>query len=462
MRATLTGLVLLQIGVLTYHLGVTLGFPYELNYGEGYVLNDAVRLAAGQPIYVDLQQFPMVRSPYPPLFSIVWSWLVRFSGPALWPGRLLEVLSLGGILALVGVNAWRTRQGIWPVVGAVGLVAASPFVYQWAGYARVDLLGLALAVGGVVCAQWVRGVRGAILAALLCALALWTKQTTVTAALAVTVALTLRAWRSGILFVALVAVPSVIVGAVLNAQTQGEFVRHVLLGNASNPVLPLRAIVYVGTFAALHLIVLAGAIWWLRRALGRPSPVAVYLPITLLAAFSAGNGGSSVNYLIEPVLALALAVPFVWRLLPASAAPIFAVLQIALLLHVPNGFGTTYLAESAIGHTPTQEDAMVGAEIDQLIQSTNGELIVEAASYALRNGRPVYVQPIDLRAEQLQGRWSPKPLVDALSRGRFARVVTTYNFFPEVAEQAIQQHFTLTETLASPDGLTFRVYDFNS
>jgi hypothetical protein len=452
--------------VLAYHLGVTLVFPYELNYGEGYVLNDAVRLAGGQPIYVDLQQFPMVRSPYPPLFPFLWSALVRFAGTVLWPGRALEVVALVGILALVGLNAWRTRSGLWPVVAATGLVAASPFVYQWAGYARVDLLALLFAAGGVVTAQWVRGRRGIVLAALLCALALWTKQTTLTALVAVAAAFALRTWRDGLLFLALVGAPTLLIGAILNLSTNGEFVRHVVLGNASNPVLPLRAAVYVGTFVFLHLVALAAGIWWLRRALsGRPSPVALYLAISMLAAVSAGNGGSSVNYLIEPVVALALVLPFAWRALPPAAAlagPLFSVVQLVLLLHLPNGFGTGYLAESAIGRTPTADDATVGAQLDALVQAAPGEVIAEPASFAIRNGRPVYLQPIDLRAEQLHGRWQAQPLVNALASGRFSTVITTYNLFPAEAEQAIQQHFTLTETLASPDGLTFRVYQFRS
>src|ERR1700720_4518014 len=125
------GLVVLHIGVLAYHLARTLAFPYDLNYGEGYVLFDAVRLSRGEPLYVDLQQFPMVRSPYPPLFP--WMWVV--------------------LAALVGLNAWRLSRGIWPGVIAVGLLVGSPFVYQWAGYARVDLLALLLAVGGVLSAQ---------------------------------------------------------------------------------------------------------------------------------------------------------------------------------------------------------------------------------------------------------------------------------------------------------------------
>jgi hypothetical protein len=65
-----------------------------------------------------------------------------------------------------------------------------------------------------------------------------------------------------------------------------------------------------------------------------------------------------------------------------------------------------------------------------------------------------------LRAEQLQGRWRSEPLVDALSNGRFSLIITAYNLFPADAERAIAQHYSLSESLASPDGLTFSVYRY--
>jgi hypothetical protein len=455
-----------HIGVLAYHLGLTLAFPYDLNYGEGYVLNDAVRLARGESLYVDLQQFPMVRSPYPPLFPLVWSFLEPLAGPVFWPGRLLSVLSLVGITAVVGWNAWRVRLGVWPGVVGVGLVVSSPFVYQWAGYARVDMLALLFAVGGVVAAQWISGWRGVLLSAVLCGLAIWTKQTTVTAAVAVALAYTLRSWRRGAAFAMLIGIPSLVVLVVMNALTAGEFFHHVLAGNSTNPIIPLRSAVYVGAFLILELPAVVASLWWLRRGLGRQaSPIALYLPITLFATISAGNGGSSVNYLIEPVLAVALALPFAWRALPqeaALAAPLLAVVQLVMLVHWPNSFGTTYLAEGVLGHTPTEVDGAIGAHLDSLVRAAPGEVIAEPAGFALRNGRPVYVQPIDLRAEQLQGRWRSEPLTSALASGRFSDVITAYNLFPADAERTIAQHFTVIETLASPGGLTFRVYRYHS
>src|SRR5262245_45995536 len=57
--------------VLVYHALSIAFFPYDINYGEGYLVNDAIRLVHGQLPWGDVQRFPMVRSPYPPVFLAV-------------------------------------------------------------------------------------------------------------------------------------------------------------------------------------------------------------------------------------------------------------------------------------------------------------------------------------------------------------------------------------------------------
>jgi hypothetical protein len=457
----LVGLAVLHVGVLVYHLAATLAFPFDLDYGEGYVLNDALRLAQGEPMYVDLQQFPMVRSPYPPLFPLVWSWLVGLTGPAFLAGRALSVAALAGICGLAAWNARRAATSKAAVLVAPAIIAASPFVYQWAGYARVDLLALLLAAAGVLAAQWLRDWRGVLLAAGLCTLAIWTKQTTLTAAVAVTIALVARDWRQALAFVMAVALPSLATYAMLDAATHGEFTHHVVLGNVSNPFSLIRAAAYVLIFGLLNLPLLVASGWWLRRA--GPQPAAVYAAVAVLASLSAGNGGSSINYLLEPIIACALVVPFAWRALPAHAKQVGALLacvQLVMFLHWPNTFGTDYLEVAPHGHTPTAEDYAVGAAIDAAVQAEPGAVIAEPAGFALRNGRPVYLQPIDLRAEQMKGRWQSGPLVEALSDGQFPLVITAYNLLPADAEQAIARQFVRTVDLVSDDGLTFQLYHY--
>ena len=227
-------LVLLYGAVLAYHALSTLAFPFDLDYGEGYVLNDAVRLAHGQPIYVALQQFPMVRSPYPPLFPWLWSLAVPFTGPELWFGRALSIAGLAWLVALAWVNARKADAGSWASMVAPGILLASPLVYQWAAYARVDLLAVAAGATAVVLTQWSTSRRTTLVAALLCCAAIATKQTAIAAPTAIGLALLVRDWRRAVLFGLVFSVP-VLVGVVaLNQATDGQFVRHVIQGNAQN------------------------------------------------------------------------------------------------------------------------------------------------------------------------------------------------------------------------------------
>lgn len=464
LQVALVALAVFHVATLMYHAAATVAFPYDLDYGEGYVLNDALRLARGEPIYVDPQQFPMVRSPYPPLFPAVWALWTPWAGPVFWPGR---VQSLAALLAIVAVVVWNARSGgagRWAVLAAGAVVVASPFVYQWAPYARVDLLGLAFGAGGVAVAHRVRDWPGVVGSALLCLAALWTKQSYVAPIAAVGLALMVPSPRRGLAFGFLVAGPSLALGAALDAATGGQFTRHVVLGNAQNPWYGPRLVVYVLTFALLHLPLLLAAVWWSARSWrGVPSPIALYVPLTLMQSLTVGNQGSSVNYFLEPVVAMALALPFAWRAIAprpngTTFALVLAVMQLAMLLRWPNGVGTRYLEVAPHGRTPVAEDYAAAETIDRLVQAEPGDVLVEAAGFSLRNGRPVFVQPIDLRAEEYHGRWSDAPLLDTLREGRFRLVITSYELMPFGAERLVRSTFLLEQEIRGANGLTYRVY----
>jgi hypothetical protein len=131
-----------------------------------------------------------------------------------------------------------------------------------------------------------------------------------------------------------------------------------------------------------------------------------------------------------------------------------------MFLHWPNTFGTDYLQVAPHGRTPTAQDYAVGAAIDAAVQAEPGAVIAEPAGFALRNGRPVYLQPIDLRAEQLKGHWQSGPLVEALAAGRFPLVITAYNLLPADVDAEIDHQFVRAADLPSDDGLTFQLYRY--
>jgi hypothetical protein len=137
-----------------------------------------------------------------------------------------------------------------------------------------------------------------------------------------------------------------------------------------------------------------------------------------------------------------------------------AALQLALLVHWPNSFGTSYLADAALGRPPTSGDVQAGARVDAVVRSTAGEVIAEPAGFAVRNGRTVAIQPIDLRAEELRGRWAQRAScagpVDGPIQARDHRVR-----IPASQRGTGRARFLYARgSRASPDGLTFRVYPY--
>ncbi len=203
------------------------GFPLELEWMEGGVLHQALRLQQGLAIYPEPSAdfIPFLYTPlYPALLAALG--LVFPLDYAL--GRVVSVLAF----AAVGLGLWRLvgRAGKPRShrAAAVGLWAAGyVFSFRWYDIARADTLLLALLVWGLTL-QLESGrepssssdatrsaARKAVLAGVLMGLAFWTKQTAAVFVFASGVAALLWArrhlWRY-VLTIAIVVLPPLYIG----------------------------------------------------------------------------------------------------------------------------------------------------------------------------------------------------------------------------------------------------------
>ncbi len=506
----LAALAVLYLLELLYHGALSVFYPYDLNYGEGYVLNDALRLWRGEQIWTDITQFPMVRSAYPPLYLLV-TGLLSSASPSFLGPRALSLISVLGIGAMI---VWQGRRMAGPIPAFVagGLWVGSTFVYQWAPLARVDMLGLLLSLAGVLvvarphpdtptalearphpnplpegegtdaspsgrgratalAASPGEGVSGVsnqrlLLAAVLCSLALLTKQTFLAAPLAITLYLALNRDSRALWFAGAVGA---IVGATtlaLNATTAGQYAQHVIFGNSVNPYRLDRTVEMLGLFLRINPIATVAALWamvllWSRT---RRALLGVYVPLAVGTLLTAGNVSSDVNYFLEPTVALALAVPFAWNagaawsLLRGALAPSIGLAQLILLVHLPNGFMAQYPPGPAKGSTPAAEDVAIGDHVEELVRSAGPNVLVELAVFAVLAGAPVWIQPIDLQAEQRRGRWSPDLLNSTVADHRWSVVVLSYKFLPAESLAALEREYEQVEGLASPNGFSYFIY----
>ncbi len=142
--------------LLAQNAQIALEDPYTLNYGEGPLLDQAVRLARGENIYrPDLSQPPYTITNYPPLYVLAQVPFVDRFGAALWYGRLISLISSGAAAIFLALTV-QTITKDWIAALAAGLtLPAIPYIFYWSALARIDALALALSLAGLwVTARW--------------------------------------------------------------------------------------------------------------------------------------------------------------------------------------------------------------------------------------------------------------------------------------------------------------------
>lgn len=186
MRLTITRFILrFLLGVLAlFGIGTYVGlalqrmpYPLELDCIEGVMMDHVVRLANGQPIYVEptLHFIPLA---YMPGFAALSSLVTRAAHePALWQPRLVSVVASFLLLLLIVLVVRGETKRPFFALGAAGVFAMG-YGYTGGCYdiARPDTLMLLLAFAGLALLRRTTGGRGAVAAGLVMTLAFFTKQ----------------------------------------------------------------------------------------------------------------------------------------------------------------------------------------------------------------------------------------------------------------------------------------------
>ena len=152
------------------------GYPLELGNIEGMMMDHIVRLTRGQPLYVPPTP-AFVPLAYMPLYPAVVALLAKVFGLSFTLGRLVSGLAALGVAALAYGAVRRATGSIAFGLAGAGLFLMGQGVARGAyDIVRPDSLMLLLAFGGLMVLRLTAGTRGAIAAALLLALAFFTKQ----------------------------------------------------------------------------------------------------------------------------------------------------------------------------------------------------------------------------------------------------------------------------------------------
>ncbi len=423
-------------------------YPYELDYGEGIVWQQADMIIAGKG-YGDITRFPFIVFHYPPMFHLAASGL-----DALLPGDWLaaaRLVSLLSTLAAAAMCAWFVRLAsdrdddrmIGMLLAVVLFISTGPVII-WSALARVDMIALAMTLGGLVVGiRSLERPRLMPLAALLFVLAVYCRQTMVFAPAALFGTMLLVRPRQAVSGIGWAMLIGLVIMAVMMALTEGRFIQHIFLYNVNRFSSDnLRRMIDLGFLVQPHhwllVIASAGFLAWTtprsndkRNAVKDTAGFAIsvalaYLLISLLSLVLVAKLGSNVNYFVDlcaagAMLAGTAASRFrarvmpdreLGRLLPASLLMALAISAVASVPQAHQRHAAQRLPISVLD----REAAAIRASAKPVI--SDDMVLVKKA------GKPVIWETAIFTELAWAGMWDERRMLDRIDRNDFAFIRT--------------------------------------
>jgi len=415
---------------------LALSHRYPLDYGEAPLVDQALRLAAGQNIYrANLATPPYTISNYPPLYVAALVPFLQLSDSSFFWGRLISVLCAWAsafFLALV-VHA-QTRDRLAGVL--TGLVfLAFPFVVHWSSLLRIDLLALALSLGGLWVLAWRPAARWSLIAAgVLLTAAIYTRQSYALAApLAAFVWLLAHQWRRALGLAALIGGLTLTLFLALNVLTRGGFYFNIVTANVNEFGVERLEYNLTRFYNAAYLLLYVGgtSLFLIRRWNPLWPLAAPYLLGAALSAATVGKIGSNVNYFLELCAALSLATGAVvaWGRRHIGIHVLQAVLLFALTLQAGQLIRTTFKEfVDSLAERRGRVDKL--RSLEAIVAESQGPVLADEYMGLLTlQRRALVIQPFEVTQLAWAGLWDQTAFVQAIRDKSFSLILIHH--FPD-------------------------------
>ncbi len=385
-------------------------FPYDLDQYEGIVIEPALRLASGRPIYGQQLALgePYLFATYGPLYYLVLGGLLKLTGLTFWPGRLLSLSATVATAWLLYQTVNRQQKTIAAGCVAGVLFIMTPVTWAFGFLQRVDALGIfftTLCVALILFAGEKR--RNLFFAGAAAAAAFLVKSILIAAPLAAIICLLiagafkeLRAFLIGGAIIlglgAMALLTTGNAGYVFNQliQAQTPFSIAQIVSNIR---------VLIQSHAAIAALAIGGALLFQTNLRNRQAANLLPLIYLIIAGglglAECGKAGAAVNYFYEFFVALALCAGLVMvklekeRQVAYLLAAFFLIISLsAELALTSNYFIKNYLFVSfskARLHEKIVQDLREYVPDGEVIASHYPDLV-------LRSGHPIYFSDISM------------------------------------------------------------------
>jgi hypothetical protein len=423
----------LSISVYARLAEAAITFIYPLDYGEGPLLDQTMRLASGENIYRnDLSVPPYTISNYPPLFPLIQAPFALIFGPAFWYGRLISFLAALLTAVFIGLSLLAlTRDRAAAVAGGL-IFLAFPYVQYWTLLNRIDSLALVLSWAALfVIIRWPERRWGIPLGAALLVASIFTRQSYALAApFAAFVWLFFAVhWRKAVQLALITGTVALGLFLLLNLFTRGGFYLNIVTANVNpffwDTVRNYFRTFYEYSFLLVFLIgffILFGRFVWRSRAWTIALP---YLFAATISAITIGKDGSNVNYLLEFAAALGFSAGAVLAWVGRNT---WVRTAAAVVLAVQVGMLASWTQDDFIGRIMfrVEQEAEV-AQMAQVVRETDGIVLAdEFMGLVPLAGKRLYYQPFEFKMLAEGGVWDQQPFLNEIQDHKF-ELLLIYN-----------------------------------
>jgi hypothetical protein len=448
------------------HAREGLGFPYPLDYGEGPILDQTLRLAAGENIYRnDFSTPPYTISNYPPLFMLAQVPFTLGFGPAFWYGRLISLVCALLSALFIGLTIYQlSGDRVASVIGGL-LLLTFPYVQYWSLLNRIDLLALALSTAGlyVITARSDRH-WGVALAAGLAVAAIFTRQSYALAMPfgAFVWLLSMRRFNQAIRFFLYIAGATLVLFLVLNTLSRGGFYLNIITANVNpfNWQVVTENLITLAT-NTFYLLLLIAVFLVAERAGTHTRSWPLALPYFFAASISAttiGKEGSNVNYMLELSAAMCLAggAAIAWM---GRYNWLRAIVVLVLVIQVGSMIDWMRLDFDGRLTEKFVQRRQLG-QVFEIVQQTEGIVLAdEYMGLIPLAGKRLYFQPFEFK-QMADGRvWDESQFLDSIRDGEFDLILMYQPYsWPAVASRwTVAMRNTVRRFYSEDDNIAFNL-----
>ena len=237
--------------------------PYQIDYGEGLILDGALRIRHAQPLYPNPFAFPVVLHVYGPVAYAAAASVLPSGTPSFPAGRFM-ILICSAALSLLLSTLLRRLTGSRRIGLSFGfLLLTLPAFRFWLYLLRADVIGVLFSVTGI--ALYLVNAKGWHWSIPFFGLAIFCKYSLLAAPIAVFVHLILiRRVKYGFVFVAGLGAALILAFAVLQARTDGWFAFHMFSTHPDRYSL-IQYFALGGVVLASAPVVTALAVWYVAQ-----------------------------------------------------------------------------------------------------------------------------------------------------------------------------------------------------